>query len=114
MLSRLKRGSCSPGSPARGKAAASESARASGRASSGGPQHTEPPSATTASSAVKADEERRERAASRIGCRRVLLEPFHAPVVREVLLRRRHRDHRRDGGELEIIELLEVQTAIPH
>src|SRR5215203_5932088 len=36
---------------------------------------------------------------------RTLREPLHAPVVREVLLRRRHGDHRRDGGELEIIEL---------
>src|SRR4051794_19233569 len=45
---------------------------------------------------------------------RVLREPFHSPVVREVLFRRRHCDHRADGGELEIIELLEVQTALPH
>src|SRR6476619_902473 len=43
-----------------------------------------------------------------------LRESFHAFVVRDVLFRRRHRDHRRDGGELEIVELLEVETALPH
>src|SRR5262245_16268352 len=37
-----------------------------------------------------------------------LRQSFHALVVRDVLLRRRHRDHLRNGSELEIIELLEV------
>src|SRR5215204_497742 len=45
---------------------------------------------------------------------RALRESFRAPVVCDVLLWRRHGDYRRDGGELEIIELLEVQTALPH
>src|SRR4051812_50226773 len=40
-------------------------------------------------------------------------EPFGALVVRDVLLRGRHRDHLRYGGELEIIEVLEVEAAPP-
>src|SRR5678815_3400850 len=43
-----------------------------------------------------------------------LPESFHPLVVRDVLVRRRHGDYRRDGSELELIELLEVQTALPH
>ena len=39
-----------------------------------------------------------------------LHEPSHALVVRDVLLRRRHRDHLADGGELEIIERLETPS----
>src|SRR5262249_49474333 len=43
-----------------------------------------------------------------------LRESSHALVVRDVLLRRRHPAHLRDGGELEIIELVEVKAALPH
>src|SRR3954470_13302329 len=48
------------------------------------------------------------------GWRTALFEPSHALVVRDVLLRRRHRDDLRDGGELEIVELLEMETTVPH